>query len=233
MNIPVKIAVFLLLFVSTIFMEPSIRTFLLVLAMALILTVNSHNVFIKLMLCVILFFTVIFIMMFKSYYINRNNYTKIQGDETLIVLGARIINDQPHVALRLRLDEAVKIMNKFPNIKCIVTGAQGSDELYTEASIMKKYLVEKGIDGARIFLEEKSTDTIGNFKLSKELIEKEALNPNIIITTNNYHAYRASLIADHFGMKYLLVSAPNKFFKTSVFNPFREVLSHIKVILLV
>ena len=227
-----RITLFIILFISSIILEPSIRTILIIIAMGLLVTDKSNSVVLKIIVCIALLFIVFWSMIFKSYLINKNNFTRIKGDETLIVLGSQIIKDQPHMALKLRLDEAIKIMKKHPNIRAIVSGAQGYDEEYTEASIMKKYMVENGIKEERIILEEKATSTITNFELSKKIIEERNLNPNIIVTTNNYHAYRSEIIARKIGFKsILLVSAPSKFLNTSILNPFREVLSHLKVIL--
>ena len=62
---------------------------------------------------------------------------------------------------------------------------------------MCQYLTEKGLDSKRILMEDKSVSTKENLTFSKELIEKE--DAKIVIVTNNFHVYRATLLAKKLG----------------------------------
>lgn len=219
------------LLAASILIKPSFKTLLIVSALGFLITDSTNSVVIKGLTIIILIFIIFMLIQFKSYIVNRNNFNRIVGDETLIIPGAQIISDKSSIGLKLRLDKSFEILKKFPDIKCIVTGGQGSDEDYPESYVMKKYLIEKGISADRIFMEDKSTDTIQNFKYSKDIILEKSLNKNIIITTNSFHAYRCEIIAKKFGLNPLAVSCENEFLKTSIAYPLREVLSHLKVIL--
>ena len=68
----------------------------------------------------------------------------------IIVLGAQVRASGPSVILKYRLDTAVDYLNANPNTKCIVSGGQGYNEPEPEGVVMKKYLMENGIDERRI-----------------------------------------------------------------------------------
>ena len=65
---------------------------------------------------------------------------------------------------------------------------------------MYDYLVNKGISGDRIYQEDRSTTTAENLTFSKEILEKENLGNSIAIVTNEFHEYRAFLIAKKLGL---------------------------------
>lgn len=116
----------------------------------------------------------------------------------LIVLGAQVKSDGPSIILKYRLDAAIDYLNDHPDTLCVVTGAKGSNEPFTEAEGMKEYLVQKGISIERIILEDKSTNTFENIRNSSQLIDKEK---NVAIVTNNFHLFRAKAIAKKAGYK--------------------------------
>ena len=65
---------------------------------------------------------------------------------------------------------------------------------------MQKYLVEqKGIDPARIRMEDRSTSTYENIQYSMEIIRQEHLSDGVAIATQEFHQYRASSMARQAG----------------------------------
>ena len=61
-------------------------------------------------------------------------------------------------------------------------------------------LISMGIDKDRLFIEDKSENTEANIKNSYKLIEKNNLNKNVAIATDNYHQLRAKIIARKIGV---------------------------------
>lgn len=126
------------------------------------------------------------------------NFTYLRPQEynyqnnTLIILGCRIRNNQPSRMLKKRLDKAIELLNKYPNLKCVVSGGQGKDEDFTESYIMKQYLINNGINKERIYEESKSTNTFSNLEYSKKVIISNNLYNDIIILSDSYHLFRAS-----------------------------------------
>ncbi|MFJ8513996.1 YdcF family protein [Lysinibacillus xylanilyticus] len=124
----------------------------------------------------------------------------------IIVLGAKVKpGGIPSLSLKNRLEGAVKYLNKYPHVKVIVSGGQGADEDQTEASVMFKYLQDKGIDTNRILVEEQSTSTYENLLFSKELLPKGT--KKITILSNDFHLKRAKYLAESLGFEVDVVAA--------------------------
>lgn len=121
---------------------------------------------------------------------------KPQEGATVIVLGSKIYGDQPSRMMRQRLDAATKRLEQDPTAHCVVSGGLGEGETYTEAYVMKKYLVEKkGISPDRIACEEKSTDTHENLHLSLDIIREKEWSTHVVTATQVFHQYRAARLA--------------------------------------
>lgn len=122
-------------------------------------------------------------------------------EDALIVLGAAVQGDVPSLSLTDRLDAAAQYHSKNTAALIIVSGGQGPQENVTEAYVMEKYLLEKGVPKDKIFKEEKATSTLKNFKYSKEILDNTFKNEyKIAFVSNEYHIYRASRIAKNIGI---------------------------------
>ena len=73
----------------------------------------------------------------------------------------------------------------------MVSGGQGSNESYSEAYVMEKFLVENGIAPERVEQEALSTNTDSNIANSLQLIEQKGLPHRIILCTDGFHQLRA------------------------------------------
>ena len=120
---------------------------------------------------------------------------------TLVVLGCRTYGDRPSIMLESRLDATYEYLREHPQAVCVVSGGQGLDEPISEGEFMYQYLVKRGIDPERIYREIKSTSTRENLLFSKEIIKESKLNPQVAIVTNEYHEYRAFLVARTLGLE--------------------------------
>ncbi len=129
-----------------------------------------------------------------------------EPSSTVVVLGCRVYGERPSRMMVSRLKAAQKYLEENPESVCILSGGQGQDEDISEAECMYRYLVDKGIDPARLYKEDKSTSTRENLKFSKEIIERENLNPEIAIATNEFHEYRAQKIANSLDLDSAAVS---------------------------
>lgn len=119
------------------------------------------------------------------------------GMDYLIVLGARVDPDGPSPALKRRLNCLMAVLDDHPNAKIIATGGQGADEPMTEARCIRDELVKRGVDPARILMEDRSSATVENLRFSMALMDDPAARVGII--TNNYHVWRAVHIAKKVG----------------------------------
>ena len=113
----------------------------------------------------------------------------------LIILGARVKGTVPSLALRYRIDHAAMYLKANPDTIAIASGGKGPGEDISEAESIKRELIQHGIEESRIRLEDQSTDTYENIRFSKKFIPEEAKSG--LIVTNDFHIYRAKMIADH------------------------------------
>lgn len=127
-----------------------------------------------------------------------------QGDDDLdyvIVLGALVRDNGPSTTLRFRLDRAIEYLNANPRTRCIVSGGQGPNEPTSEAEAMRDYLVENGIDPARVQTEPDSSNTIENICNCKSLLDPATDRVGII--TNNFHVFRSLALARKQGYQHV------------------------------
>lgn len=124
----------------------------------------------------------------------------VTGQETLIVPGAGVDGMDPSYYLRLRLDEAGRLLKEHPEMPVIVTGYQAEGAQISEARAMKDYLMKQGIREDRITEEDRAHDTIRNFEYSAAIIAERRLAPSVIIVTNDFHSFRCSYLAERNGL---------------------------------
>jgi uncharacterized SAM-binding protein YcdF (DUF218 family) len=119
--------------------------------------------------------------------------------EFIVILGARVKGTVPSLALQYRIDAAAEYMELNPNSIAIASGGRGRGEDISEAEAIKAGLLNHGINETRIILEDKSTSTVENIKFSQKLIPKN-LKTGMLVT-NDFHVYRAKLIARDEGLQ--------------------------------
>ena len=131
--------------------------------------------------------------------------------DALIVLGAAVHGDRVTWVLSNRLDTAAEYLDAHPDTCCVVSGGQGSGETVTEASAMRKYLIEqKGIGASRILVEDKAESTKENFEFSKALIEQTlGKDAKIAFVTTDFHVFRARRVALKNGIDAEGIAAPD------------------------
>ena len=126
---------------------------------------------------------------------------KPKENATVIVLGAQVKNGGPSTMLRGRILAAETYLKQHPDAKAVLSGGKGEDEAISEALCMYNELVKSGIDGDRLYLEDKSTNTTDNFKFSQEVIKKNGLNKDLVVVTDGFHQLRARIIIHQLGIK--------------------------------
>lgn len=148
-----------------------------------------------------LFLVVSFIGMCTAVFFHSKNVPE-RGKDVVIVLGAGLRGDGVSSTLALRLNKAIEYLIDNDNTIVIVSGGQGPDEQVTEASAMKKYLLDKGIAEGRILEEDQSTSTKENFMFSKTILDEwfGTETYTSIYVTNDFHSFRAGFYAKKIGL---------------------------------
>lgn len=113
----------------------------------------------------------------------------------VIVLGAGVNGTEPSLSLRTRLDAALAYVQDKPDIPIIVSGSQGQGEDISEARCMADWLMDRGVDPGRIWLEEQADNTRENIRYSLDMLSERGMDTtaNIAVVTSDYHLCRASM----------------------------------------
>ena len=120
---------------------------------------------------------------------------------TVVVLGAALRGEQPSRMLAERLKTAAAYLKAHPESACVVSGGQNDDEILSEAEVMKRYLVNLGIEESRVYLEDRSMNTEENLRMSLEVIEREGLPDAVAVATHEFHQLRAKIHAEEAGFQ--------------------------------
>lgn len=134
-------------------------------------------------------------------------YTTLPVD-AVIVLGAGVNGETPSAALQSRIGKAALYLEGHPDVPVVLSGGQGPGERVTEAEAMRRGL-EGGVDNP-LLLEDRSTSTAENFKFSKALLEERGLDTEtavIAVVTNDFHCFRARMIAQKQGLNTIDIPA--------------------------
>lgn len=164
----------------------------------------------------------------------------------IVVLGCQIIKNkctgiyEASQMLAMRLDKCYEIFCKISDdyTIIIVSGGSPCGESISEAGVMKKYLINKGITKCRIFEENLSNNTLENcqytYTLLRELYEQgltlQELHPNydcnyygsnkngeipmfeeLCIITSDFHIPRSKIIFENHNnnaLRLIFISAP-------------------------
>lgn len=124
--------------------------------------------------------------------------------DAIIVLGAGVNGETPSLTLQTRIRKAADYMELHPEVPVVLSGGQGPGENITEAECMRRALwTNSEAWNRRYVLEDRSTSTAENFAFSKALLEEQGIDTDtavIGVVTNDFHMFRAKLIAQREGL---------------------------------
>ena len=144
--------------------------------------------------------------------------------DAIIVLGCSVDSAKnPSSLLQYRLDRALELYEAKASDRILVTGDQRSDD-YDEVSVMKNYLLARGVPESKILTDPKGNSTYES--IYRAASEYQLHNP--IIITQQYHLYRALYIADAWSMNATGVAAQDSSALGNIFRIIREWFAGIK-----
>lgn len=135
----------------------------------------------------------------------------------IIIHGAGLDGPRPTPLLAGRIDKALELWNKqHQHGKFVVSGGQGADEIVSEAQAMRDYLLDKGVPGDAILMEDKSTTTWENLRYSLAIINADRATGvgatsaatvassgdfTTAVVTSDFHVFRCAEYAHNLGIK--------------------------------
>lgn len=155
------------------------------------------------------------------------------AERVYLVFGAKVKEEGPTKTLASRLRLASDAMLADEDGICIVSGGQGPDEPFTEASCMKEYMVSLGVPAERIILEERASNTRENIDYSVALAEELGLGEReLVCISSETHIPRIRLMCrvSDIDAEYMKAETPEKVFLFTAWV--REYLSYVKMLVM-
>ena len=123
----------------------------------------------------------------------------------LIVCGAGVHGSVPSRSLTDRLRAALDWLQANPDADAVLSGCQGPGEDLSEAQAMFDWLAERGVDPARLILEDRATDSYENIQYSLALLGSDP--GRVAILSSEYHLHRLEYMAEKLGCEPVPVAA--------------------------
>lgn len=161
----------------------------------------------------------------QTYSIEKLKQERKTIDEAtpILVLGAGIIDSEtPSKILEQRLLKTVEVAEVLAQNPIIMSGDH-MDEYYDEVTVMKKYVVAKGIESQRVYLDHAGYSTFESLYRLKEVLKQD----KVIIITQGYHLSRALMLARGLGLEAIGIPA-EEYPSTRLEREFREVFARLK-----
>lgn len=108
-----------------------------------------------------------------------------------IVLGAGVINSEPTLILKERLDASVNLYKAGKIEKILMSGADWGRD-YNEVEVMKKYVVNQGIPNDKVELDHGGYITYDSVMRARDVFALD----NAIFITQRYHMPRTLYLAN-------------------------------------
>ncbi|MFG2877765.1 YdcF family protein [Streptomyces sp. NPDC048337] len=140
---------------------------------------------------------------------------KVRGDvDHVVMLGSGLIGGDrvpPLLASRLRkgqeIYEAQLARGSRPPV-LLTSGGKGGDEKVAEARAMADWLIERGVPAEHVALEDRSRTTEENMLFSREIMTAADPGYRCVVVTNNFHAFRAAMMARKAGVNGQVLGSP-------------------------
>ena len=130
------------------------------------------------------------------------------GDiDAIVVLGYELKDGKMTKELMGRCEAAAEVARSFPGAILVCSGGatgENNPKKYTEAGLMKAYLTRKcGIDGDRIFIDERAMTTLENAVNTFAILEQQGIR-TMTIVTSSYHQRWGQAVYNAVGAIYRL-----------------------------
>lgn len=123
-----------------------------------------------------------------------------QPADAIIVLGAAEYRGKPSPVLEARLNHALFLYLKGMAPRIITTGGAGGDPVFTEGSVGRAYLTDRGIPPEAIVVEREGESTAQSVAAVVEIMRRMNLKSAIVVS-DGYHIFRVKKMLESSGLK--------------------------------
>lgn len=163
---------------------------------------KSNSIFVSLkkivakLIIVIAVLTLFPISVLPLVLLSPNTINAVENYDYVVVLGNKSKNDVPSCDMQSRLNCLISYIDEQSNIVVVLSGGKG------EATLMKNYLIDRGLTNLQIITEEDSVNTYENFINVKQIVPN-----NSLVITSDYHIFRSNLICSRLGSNFDFLAA--------------------------
>lgn len=160
----------------------------------------------------------------KEYILTEEQASQLADVDCILVLGCKVGADGTlsHM-LEDRLRQGVALYDLGAAPKLLMSGDHGTAE-YDEVDAMKRYAVDANIPSSDVFMDHAGFSTYESIYRAKEVFGVE----RVIIVTQEYHLYRALMIARRMGLEAYGVAVNYRTYVGQTSRDIREILARVK-----
>jgi uncharacterized SAM-binding protein YcdF (DUF218 family) len=130
---------------------------------------------------------------------NQSTIDEARRADAIIVLGAAEYRGKPSPVLEARLNHALFLYLKHLAPRVITTGGAGGDPVFTEGSVGRSYLAERGVPPEAIVVEREGETTAQSVAAVVEIMRRMNLKSAIVVS-DGYHIFRVKKMLESSGM---------------------------------
>lgn len=137
------------------------------------------------------------VILFQAMIVSGWIFAPVGEAKYILVLGSAIEAEEPSAPLGERIKAAQEYMKAHPHTIAVLCGGTADGDNISEAEVIRRKLLEVGIDEGRLLVEDRSVNTWTNLKYALSLIEnRDGEKPeSIMVATSNYHVFRVGFLA--------------------------------------
>lgn len=160
----------------------------------------------------------------KEYILTEEQAAELADMECILVLGCKVgANGIPSHMLEDRLRQGVALYDLGAAPKLLMSGDHGTVE-YDEVDAMKHYAVDANVPSCDVFMDHAGFSTYESVYRAKEVFGVQ----RVIIVTQEYHLYRALMIARQMGLDAYGVASDYRTYVGQTSRDIREILARVK-----
>jgi uncharacterized SAM-binding protein YcdF (DUF218 family) len=120
--------------------------------------------------------------------------------DAIIVLGAAEYRGKPSPVLEARLNHALYLYLQGMAPRIITTGGAGGDPVFTEGSVGRAYLTERGVPPEAVVVEREAESTAQSVAAVAEIMRRMNLKSAIVVS-DGYHIFRVKKMLESSGLQ--------------------------------